>query len=156
MGSATGPGVASRHRARKVVAALGLVAALGGSLAACGGKKADEGSDSNKDSTESTTKAGKSTSIGDDGKTPKRGGTLVYALGGETPGGYCLPEAQLASGIPVVSAIYDRLTILNSDAKPSPDLAESFSHNDAYDQWTFKIRPGVTFHDGTKLDAQVV
>jgi peptide/nickel transport system substrate-binding protein len=156
MGSATGPGVATRHRARKVVAALGLVAALGGSLAACGGKKGNDSSDSNKGSTESTTKSGKSTSIDNDGKTPKRGGTLRYALGAETPAGYCLPEAQLASGIPVVSAIYDRLTILDSDGNPSPDLAESFTHNDAYDQWTFKVRPGVTFHDGTKLDAQVV
>ena len=55
-----------------------------------------------------------------------------------------------------MSAIYDRLTILDADAEPGPDLAESFSHNDAYDQWTFKIRPGITFHDGTKLDAQVV
>jgi peptide/nickel transport system substrate-binding protein len=130
---------------------------LGGSLAACGGKKADSGSSSSDDKTDtSSADSAKSTSIGNDGKTPKRGGTLVFALGGETPAGYCLPEAQLASGIPVVSAVYDRLTILDADGNPSPDLAESFSHNDTYDQWTFKIRSGVTFHDGTKLDAQVV
>ena len=148
-----------KHRGRQAVAALGLMALLGGSLAACGGKKADSGDSSSGGGTESTeggARAGKSTSIGDDGKTPQRGGTLIHALGGETPGGYCLPEAQLASGIPVVSAIYDRLTILDADGNPSPDLAESFSHNDAYDQWTFKIRSGVKFHDGTDLDAQVV
>ena len=93
-----------------------------------GGKKGNDSSDSNKGSTESTTKSGRSTSIDNDGKTPKRRRHApVRALGAETPAGYCLPEAQLASGIPVVSAIYDRLTILDSDGNPSPDLAESFT-----------------------------
>lgn len=155
MGSAVGFGAGSRRR-RRAVAGIAIVAMLGGGLAACGGKSSNDNAQSNNSTGTSGAKAAKSTSIDDNGKTPKRGGTLIYALGGETPGGYCLPEAQLASGIPVVPAIYDRLTILDANGDPSPDLAESFTHNAAYDSWTFNIRPGVTFHDGTKLDAQIV
>ena len=37
-----------------------------------------------------------------------------------------------------------------------PYLAESFEHNGAYDEWTFKLREGIKFHDDTDLDATVV
>jgi len=37
-----------------------------------------------------------------------------------------------------------------------PWLAEKFSANDDYTEFTFTLRPGVTFSDGTKLDAKVV
>lgn len=35
-------------------------------------------------------------------------------------------------------------------------LAESWTSNDALDEWRFKIRPGVTFHDGSPLTAETV
>jgi len=97
-----------------------------------------------------------STSLGDDGKTPKRGGTLRYALAAESPEGFCLPEAQLAAGIPVAMAIYDRLLVPDADGEPVPYLAKSVTPSDDYTQWTLELRPGITFHDGTKLDAQIV
>ena len=37
-----------------------------------------------------------------------------------------------------------------------PYLAESIEPNDDYTVWTIKVRPGVTFHDGEKLDAAAV
>jgi peptide/nickel transport system substrate-binding protein len=36
---------------------------------------------------------------------------------------------------------------------PSPDLATSWSANDAATEWTMKLRTGVKFHDGSAFDA---
>ena len=35
-------------------------------------------------------------------------------------------------------------------------LAESITPNDDYTQWTIKVRPGITFTDGTPLNAAAV
>jgi peptide/nickel transport system substrate-binding protein len=93
--------------------------------------------------------------------TPKRGGKIVYGLEAETGGGWCLPNAQLAAGgIEVAMAIYDTLTAPASDGQGGvkfvPFLAESVEHNDTYDEWTIKVRDGITFHDGAPLTAEVV
>lgn len=102
----------------------------------------------------SSSKSAKTTSQSS-GK-PKRGGTLEYAVSGESSGGYCLPEAQLASGITVAASIYDTLTYTNSASKVVPYLAKSIEHNGDYTVWTLVLRGGIKFHDGTPLDAKVV
>lgn len=92
----------------------------------------------------------------DDAK-PQRGGELVYGLEAESDGGFCLPEAQLAaSGLEIVRALYDPLTVPDGDGGYSPYLAKSVDHDDSYKAWTITLRPGITFHDGSKLDATVV
>lgn len=89
---------------------------------------------------------------------PVRGGQLVYGLEAEVSDkGYCLPEAELAiSGMQVAKALYDTLTVPDSKGAYVPYLAKGLDHDDSYKVWTITLRPGVTFHDGTKLDAQVV
>jgi peptide/nickel transport system substrate-binding protein len=90
-------------------------------------------------------------------KQQKAGGDVVWGLDAETPEGWCLPSSQLAaSGIIVANAIYDTLVTINSKGKYVPYLAESVTPNATYDQWTIKLRPGVKFHDGSALDADVV
>ncbi len=85
------------------------------------------------------------------------GGSLTYALVGETAGGWCLPQAQLASnGIQVAVAIYDTLTTQNSKGEYVPYLAKSVTPNAAFDEWTITLRPDVSFHDGTPVDADAV
>lgn len=53
-------------------------------------------------------------------------------------------------------ATYNSLTQFGEGLTTNPDLAESFSPNSDASEWTFKIRKGVTFHDGSKLTADDV
>ena len=90
-------------------------------------------------------------------KAPRSGGEVVWGLEAETTGGWCLPQSQLAvSGIIVTNAIYDTLTTLNTKGEYVPMLAKSVTPNATFDQWTIELREGVTFHDGTPLDAGAV
>jgi len=85
---------------------------------------------------------------------PKSGGSVTFGLEAETTGGFCLPDATLAaSGLQVVSAIYDTLVTLNAKGEYVPYLAKSVSPNADFTQWTITLRPGVQFHDGTPFDA---
>lgn len=121
-----------RHGVFRIFCAVAVVAA-----AACGGGGAGQES-------------------GRSGE-PVRGGRVVYGLPAETPGGFCLPEAELdQSGKIVAGAIYDTLTVPNGDGEYVPYLAESVTANETYDEWTITLRRGVRFHDGSPLDAQVV
>jgi peptide/nickel transport system substrate-binding protein len=90
-------------------------------------------------------------------KAKTGGGSLAFAITGETTGGFCPPQAQLASpGIQEAIAIYDPLTALNSKGQYVPYLAKSVTPNATYDEWTIGLRPGVKFHDGTPVDADAV
>lgn len=88
---------------------------------------------------------------------PTYGGTLTHAITAETSGGWCLPEAQLvAPGVQVARAVYDQLTAPDENGEIAPFLAEEVTPNDTFDIWTIRLREGITFHDGTPLDAEVV
>lgn len=49
--------------------------------------------------------------------------------------------------------IYDGLTRIDATGEVQPGLAEAWESNDDVSEWTFQIRPDVTFHDGTPLTA---
>lgn len=50
--------------------------------------------------------------------------------------------------------IFARLTEIDSLTSVRPGLAESWTSNEDKTEWTFKIRQGVTFHDGTPCTAE--
>ncbi len=52
--------------------------------------------------------------------------------------------------------IYSNLTRFNAEMKIEPDLALSWKASEDGLQWTFNLRPDVTFHDGGKLTAEDV
>ena len=88
---------------------------------------------------------------------PQVGGSVAFGQEAESAGGFCIPEAQLAaSGINVAAAVYDTLTIANSDNVPRGMLAESIDLNEQATEFTFTLRDGITFHDGSPLDAEIV
>ena len=88
---------------------------------------------------------------------PVYGGTIVYGVEAETPDGWNPTTTQCAvSCHAVMRAIFDPLTIEDDTGAPQPYLLESFEANADYTTWTFKMRPGITFHDGTPADAHAL
>ncbi|MGH8984495.1 MAG: ABC transporter substrate-binding protein [Acidimicrobiia bacterium] len=133
---------------------MAVVAASGVIAAACGGS-GGSGDGGGGDST------GAQFDEPPDEGTPQRGGKVTYGLEAETGNGWCLPTAQLAAGgIQVAQAVYDTLVASASDGQGGveyvPFLAESVEPNDDYTQWTIRVRDGITFHDGTPLNAEAV
>ncbi|HEX2576716.1 MAG TPA: ABC transporter substrate-binding protein, partial [Aquihabitans sp.] len=151
------PTSTTSRRSRAVIGLLTLSLLA----AACGGNKegdAEAGRDGGESGLEA---AGLTSASGESGLKeagePKRGGRLVYGLEADTNGGYCLSEAQLAiSGMMVVRALYDTLTVPNAEGDYVPYLAESVEPNEDFTEWTIKVREGITFHDGSPLTAEVV
>jgi peptide/nickel transport system substrate-binding protein len=142
----------STGRAARALAGALTLALL---AAGCGGTQSGDKKEGTLTSAGLTAKDGESglAEAGD----PQRGGTLVYGLEAESNGGFCLPEGQLAiSGMMVVRAVYDTLTVPNAEGGYSPYLAKAVTPNDDFTSWTIELREGVKFHDGTDVDATVV
>jgi peptide/nickel transport system substrate-binding protein len=53
----------------------------------------------------------------------------------------------------ITEKLMNRLVRSGPDGKPAPDLAASWSANAEATVWTFRLRPGVTFHDGRPFTA---
>jgi 4-phytase/acid phosphatase/peptide/nickel transport system substrate-binding protein len=87
----------------------------------------------------------------------QRGGSITVGLELDIPGfdplkvGVYDTAANMAA-----SLIFDTLTYLDDNGDTKPKLALSWSHSDDFKTWTFKLREGVLFHDGTPFDARVV
>ena len=82
------------------------------------------------------------------------GGTLVFALESETTAGWNpITTSAATSGHIVLRQLYDPLVIEGADGEAIPFLLESFSSNEDYTEWTFTLRPGITFHDGLPVNA---
>ena len=56
----------------------------------------------------------------------------------------------------ITEKIMNRLVRPGLDGKPTPDLAISWEPNEDATVWTFKLREGVKFHDGSDFDADDV
>ena len=67
-------------------------------------------------------------------------------------------DAQAASSFSqeAMLAVYEPLIRLKNSGDPSPGLAESWSVNDDLTTLTLKLRQGVTFHDDSPFNADVV
>lgn len=53
-------------------------------------------------------------------------------------------------------ALYDEMAVRDADGSLQPSVAESWEPNEDLTVWTAKITPGITFSDGTALDAAAV
>src|ERR671915_321689 len=95
-------------------------------------------------------------SCGGDDDEAGAGGTLVFA-GASDP--VVIDGALVSDGesIRVITQIFETLVGLKpGTTEVEPVLAESYEVNEDATVFTFNIRDGVTFHDGTDLDAAAV
>lgn len=88
-------------------------------------------------------------------QTPKRGGTLTYAVTSEAPTFDCHATTTYAA-IHVLSPHYSLLVKIDGDNYPNikPDLAESWTISPDGLTYTFKLRSGATFHDGSPFSSK--
>jgi len=84
--------------------------------------------------------------------TPRKGGRIKCAMSAHSPGDTLDPQLFTSSiDFTRGRAHYNSLIRLDDALRPHPELAASFSANTNATEWTFKIRKGVRFHDGSKL-----
>lgn len=82
----------------------------------------------------------------------KAGGTLTLAVSGGNTTDSLDPATYNEVYIGIVGhGVANNLVELGSDRLPIPELAESWESSDGAKRWVFKIRRGVTFHDGKSL-----
>ncbi len=121
----------SRRDMLTVLGAIGIGAAAGGSL---------------------FTQAGQAVAA-----TPKKGGSVRFASDLHGPSDTLDPQLFTSTiDYSRGRAIYNSLTQFRDSIVPQPELAEEFSANKAVTQWTFKLKQGVKFHDGSALTADDV
>ena len=87
---------------------------------------------------------------------PVAGGTLRYGLTAETNGINPTASALSVNGLMIGNAVFDTLAALTPGGGWVPYLAESFTPSDDFRSWTMKLRPNITFHDGTPLNAEAI
>ena len=86
---------------------------------------------------------------------PSKGGTI--RIGQQTPSGALDPvTVNNQGGLTVLGQTGEYLIWSDRDLKPQPRLAESWSSNDDGSVWSFKLRQGAVFHDGSTMDAEDV
>ena len=81
--------------------------------------------------------------------------TLTIAIGAE-PESLDPVRMTSAPAATVGEHVIERLIYMEEDGTLTPMLATSWSSNADSTVWTFQIRQGVTFHDGTPLNAEAV
>jgi peptide/nickel transport system substrate-binding protein len=115
--------------------------ALGPLLAACGSSKGA--------STSATSGAHAS------GGTPKRGGTLTFARS-VAPTQLDPANSIIAGDVYTLDKIFEPLYVTSPAGKLTPWLATGYTSSADHLTWTFALRPGVRFSDGTPLRADDV
>lgn len=86
------------------------------------------------------------------GVSPRRGGTLRVSV--DQAAAKLNPLlTRVNPEYMVAELLYSSLTRLGLGMTPEPDLAESWTSAPGLAEWTFRLRKGVTFHDGSPCTA---
>ena len=87
---------------------------------------------------------------------PKEGGTIIFGRGGDSVG---LDPAYETDGnsFMICDNVYEQLVAYKDESTDiEPGLAKSWEISDDGKTYTFNLREGVTFHDGTPFNANAV
>jgi peptide/nickel transport system substrate-binding protein len=88
---------------------------------------------------------------------PQRGGRIVIGIADESTLGFDPSTSAVGPGGRTIAlAIFDTITAFDADGNLVPYLAESVEPNADATTWTVVLREGITFHDGTPLNAEAV
>lgn len=135
--------------------AIAGVLALAMIAVACGSDDKDETSSSSSGTSATQAAGGTQAAATQATASVKRGGTLIAALG-QNPKTYDpLKSNDVASAAPQVN-VFDTLVKYDEKYQPQPYLAEKIDISPDSTQFTFTMRQGVKFHDGTDVDAEAV
>lgn len=87
---------------------------------------------------------------------PQNGGDIIFLI--DSLGGTWIPNNSAISSFQghIWGHVTDKLVYVDADGKASPWIAESWEQNDDATQFTLHLKKGVTFSDGTPLDASAV
>lgn len=91
---------------------------------------------------------------GDGGSGNSDGATLKWAV--MMPAHWDPVVSGSGAQFRILSLVYASLTDIDDQGKAVPGLAQSWDYNGTGDEVTFHLRPGLTFSDGTALNAQAV
>jgi ABC-type transport system substrate-binding protein len=86
---------------------------------------------------------------------PQSGGTLRYAAGAD-PDSLDPANTDSNPGEVVGHMVHNYLVRFDAKVQLHPDLATSWTQSKDALTWTFKLRKGVKFHDGTPFNAEAV
>lgn len=89
-------------------------------------------------------------------ETPKNGGDIVFLI--DSLGGTWIPNNSAISSFQghIWGHVTDKLVYVDADGKVSPWLAERWEQNSEATEFVLHLKKGVTFSDGTPLDASAV
>lgn len=87
--------------------------------------------------------------------TAERGGTIVLARAGDA-NTLDPHHTILGLALHVLFCIYDTLTVVNPEGQVEGVLAESWDISEDGLEYTFHLRQGINFHDGTPFKADAV
>ena len=132
-----------------VIAALAALAVLAATLTACGPSTDAAGSGSAGSGTADSAAGGSAAG------RPRPGGTLTFAVHTEVD---CIdPHVSPMDVTSVVQrGVFDSLVAQNPDGTIVPWLAQRWTVSPDATTYTFTLREGVVFHDGTPFDAAAV
>jgi peptide/nickel transport system substrate-binding protein len=86
---------------------------------------------------------------------PRRGGTIRVGLNADPPN---MDPHQSTAAVDrqVFQNLFDKLVDINQDLEIVPMLATSWTISENGRVYTFRLRPGVVFHDGTPFNGEAV
>src|SRR4051812_44030244 len=84
---------------------------------------------------------------------PPPGGLLAYGVETDPNGLDATRNAWDPVGLLVANTLFDTWAEFDANGVPQPYLAQSWDHDKDFKSWTLHLRPGITFSNGQKLDA---